>query len=154
MTSVSSPRWSDDELLEELRIALREERVDESFLRAAKAAFTWRAVDAELETLYLDAAPWLSPDALVRDAASPAPRALTFRGEQLTVEIEIDQAGIVGQLIPPQSGQVTLVTADGRQVTTQSDELGCFAFPDPPSGSLRLECRLGSDRLVTEWVTV
>ena len=152
---MSSPGWSDDELLEELRIALREEeRVDESLIRAAKAAFTWRAVDAELETLYLDADLRLSADALVRDAASPAPRSLTFRGERLTVEIEIDQAGIIGQLIPPQPGQVTLVSADGRQQTTLSDELGCFAFADPPSGSLRLECRLGADRLVTEWVTV
>ena len=37
--SVSSPRWTDDELLEELRTAMQEERVDESLIRAAEAAF-------------------------------------------------------------------------------------------------------------------
>ena len=76
-----------------------------------------------------------------------------FHGERLSVEIEIDQAGIIGQLTPPQPGQVTLLTAGGPQATTQTDEFGCFAFPDPPSGPLRLECRLGADHFVTEWVT-
>jgi hypothetical protein len=152
---VSSPRWSDDELLEELRAALQEERVDESIIRAAEAAFTWRTVDAELQVLHLEAEPWRAEDALVRDDASSAPRALTFGGERLTVEIEIDQAGIIGQLIPPQPGDVTLVTADGRQAAAaQADGIGCFAFPDPPPGPLRLECRLGTDHFVTDWVTL
>lgn len=153
VTSVSSPRWTDDELLEELRTALQEERVDESLIRAAEAAFTWRVIDAELELLYLDAGSGLTAGALVRDSGSHAPRTLVFHGERLSVEIEIDRAGIIGQLTPPQPGQVTLLTAGGPQATTQTDELGCFAFPDPPSGPLRLECRLGADHFVTEWVT-
>ena len=153
VTSVSSPRWTDDELLEELRAALQEERVDESLIRAAEAAFTWRVIDAELELLYLDAGSGLTAGALVRDSGSHAPRTLVFHGERLSVEIEIDRAGIIGQLTPPQPGQVTLLTAGGPQATTQTDELGCFAFPDPPSGPLRLECRLGADHFVTEWVT-
>jgi len=44
--SVNSPRWTDDELLRELRSALREPPVDERYIRAAQAAFTWRTVDA------------------------------------------------------------------------------------------------------------
>jgi hypothetical protein len=154
VTGVSSPRWSDDEFLEELRTALQGEQVHESVIRAAQAAFTWRVVDAELELLSLDADPRLTAGALVRDSGSHAPRALVFHGERLSVEIEIDQAGIIGQLTPPQSGQVTLLTVGGPQATTQTDELGCFAFPDPPSGPLRLECRRGADHFVTEWVTV
>ena len=67
VTSVSSPRWSDDELLQELRVALLEEPVDESVIRAARAAFTWRTVDDELELLYLDAGSGLTAGALVRD---------------------------------------------------------------------------------------
>jgi hypothetical protein len=154
VTSVSSPRWSDDELFEELHAALREEQVDESLIRAAEAVFTWRAVDAELELLYLDADSGLAADALMRDSGALAPRSLVFHGERLSVEIEIDQAGIIGQLTPPHPGQVTLLTADGPHATTQTDELGCFAFPAPLPGQLRLGCRLGADRFVTEWVTV
>ena len=41
--------WTDDELLRELRAALREPAVDEGFIRAARAAFTRRTVGADLE---------------------------------------------------------------------------------------------------------
>ena len=158
---MSSPGWSegdpgDDELLAELSAALREEPVDDSVIRAAEAAFAWRTIDADLELLSLDTSAWLS-EAPVRGGASLAPRTLVFRGERrgerLSVEVEIDDAGIYGQLIPPQPGQDTLVTAAGPQATTLADEVGCFAFPAGTSGPLRLECRLDTDRFVTEWVT-
>ena len=48
---MNPPTWTDDELLRELRAALREPVVDESFIRAAKAAFTWLTVDADLASL-------------------------------------------------------------------------------------------------------
>jgi len=151
---MSSPTWSDDELLGELRAALQESPVDESVIRAAQAAFTWRTVDADLELLYLDAGSGPADSALVRGSGPGEPRILEFHGERLSVEIEIDEAGIVGQLTPPRPGQVTLVTADGPQATTWADDIGCFAFPPPPAGPLRLDCRLGDDHFITEWITV
>jgi hypothetical protein len=200
VTSVSSPEWTDDELLRELRAALQESPVDESVLRAAEAAFTWRTVDTELELLSQDTVGWdaASPDAASwdmlsqdtvgwdaasRDAASPdaaldgtfpqgilpgmlpesmlvrgsgpdAPRTLVFHGDRLSVEVEIDEDGIVGQLMPPRPGVVTLVTAAGPQATAQADEVGCFTFPLPAAGPLRLDCRLGTDHFITDWVTV
>ncbi len=154
VTSVSSPRWSDDELLRELRVALLEEPVDESVISAARTAFTWRRVDKELELLYHDAGSGLTAGALVRDGGPGAPRSLAFHGERLSVEIEIDEAGIIGQLTPPKPGQVTLATADGPQATTQADEFGCFTLPAPTSGLLRLDCRLDADHFITDWVTV
>jgi hypothetical protein len=150
---VSSLGWSDDELLSELRAALHEPPVDESVIRAAQAAFTWRTVDAELELLGLAADSALAGDAMVRGGSPGAPRMMAFHGSRMSVEIEIDEAGIVGQLTPPRPGQVTLVTADGPQATIQADDVGCFTFP-AMSGPLRLECRVGADRFVTEWVTV
>lgn len=159
---MSSPRWSDDELsddelLAELRAALHEEPVDDSVVRAAEAAFTWRTVDADLELLSLDASAWLADAVPVRGGNPVMPRTLVFRGERrgerLSVEVEIDDAGIFGQLIPPQPGQVTLVTVAGPQATTLADEVGCFSFPVGTSGPLRLECHLDTDRFVTEWVT-
>ena len=151
MTSVSSPRWSDDELLQELRVALLEEPVDESVISAARAAFTWRTVDDELELLYLDAGAGLTAGAPVRGSGQGM---LSFHGERLSVEVEIDEAGITGLLTPPQPAQVTLVTADGAQATTRADEVGCFTFPPPAHGPLRIECRLDADRFITEWVTI
>jgi hypothetical protein len=154
VASVCSPEWTDDELLQELRGALQEEPVAESVIRAAQAAYTWRTVDAELELLSLDAADELAAGALVRGGGPDVPRSFAFHGERLSVEIEVDEAGIVGQLTPPQAGRVTLVTAEGPQATAQADEIGCFTFPPPAPGPLRLDCQLGGDHFVTEWVTV
>ncbi len=148
---MSLPRWSDDELLQELRTALGEAPMDESVIRAAREAFSWRTVDADLELLCLESGAGLTAGAQVRGSGQSM---LAFHGERLTVEIEIDEAGITGQLTPPQPGQVTLVTAAGPQATTQADEVGCFTFPPAAGGLLRLECRLDADRFITEWVTV
>ena len=50
MTYTNPPTWTDDELLRELRAALRKLVVDESFIRAAKAAFTRRTASADPES--------------------------------------------------------------------------------------------------------
>jgi hypothetical protein len=138
-------------LLQELRTALQEAPVDESVIRAARAAFSWRTVDADIELLCLESGAGLTAGAPVRGSGRGM---LSFRGERLSVEIEIDEAGITGLLTPPQPAEVTLVTADGAQATTQADEVGCFTFPPPGRGPLRIECRLDADRFITEWVTV
>lgn len=151
---MSSPRWTDDELLQELSAALQEVPVQDSVTRSAEAAFAWRTVDADLELLGLDAGSGLVAAAQVRGSDPGQPRTLVFHGERLSVEMEIDEAGIVGQLIPPQPGQVTLITAGGAQTTTQADEVGCFTFRPPAPGSLRLDCRLSADHFLTEWVTI
>lgn len=148
---MSSLRWTDEDLLQELGAALREAPVDDSIIAAAEAAFSWRTADEELELLTLEAE--TSPGTLtgVRGTGPAGPRTLTFRGDRLSVEIEIDDHGIVGQLIPPQPGQVTLVTSDGPQAAAQADEVGCFTLPLPPPGPMRLDCELNGDRFVTEW---
>jgi hypothetical protein len=146
---VSLPRWTDDEMLQELRAALEEAPVDDSVISAAQAVFSWRTVDADLELLSLESG--LTAGAQVRGGGQGM---LSFHGERLSVEIEIDEAGITGLLTPPQPAQVTLVTVDGAQATTRADEVGCFTFPPPGPGPLRIECRLDADRFITEWVTI
>ena len=47
VTYLNPPAWTDDELLRELRAALREAAVDEGFLRAARTAFTRRTAGAD-----------------------------------------------------------------------------------------------------------
>lgn len=145
--------WSDEELMRELRAALQESPVDESVIAAAQAAFTWRTVDAELEILSLLDSPH-NEGALVRDSGRDSRHVLAFHGERLSVEIEIDEAGIVGQLTPQHPGQVSLVGPDGPRTTAQTDEVGCFSFPPPEPGPVRLECRVGPDHFITDWVTI
>lgn len=152
MISLSSPRWTDDELLRELRAALREPSVDEKLIRAAQAAFTWRTVDADLEILSLETE-LVRDTALVRDAGQGAPRVFAFHGERLSVEIEIDHDGLVGQLTPPGPARITLVTPDGPHAAADADEVGCFTLPAPPPGPMRLDCQRGSDRFLTEWTS-
>jgi hypothetical protein len=145
--------WSDDELLRELRAALDESSVDESVMCAAQAAFTWRTIDTELEILTLQDS-LANGGALIRDNGVEGRHVLAFHGERMSVEIEIDDAGMIGQLTPARPGQVTLVTPGGPQTTAQADEVGCFTLPPPAPGPLRLDCRVGSEHFVTDWVTV
>lgn len=125
----------------------------EKLIRAAEAAFTWRTVDADLEILSLENGLAMSDTAQVRGAGLGSPRMYTFHGERLSVEIEIDEDGIVGQLTPPGPARVTLVTPDGPQATADADEVGCFTLPAPPPGPMRLDCQRGGDRFLTEWTS-
>lgn len=146
--------WTDEDLLRELGTALREEeQVDAGFIRAARMAFAWRNVDAELETLGLDIGCELAGLGQVRGAGRSSPRLLSFHGEQVSVEMEVDEAGLVGQLTPPGPGRVTLITADGPQATVVTDEVGGFSLP-PASGPIRLDCECGAGRFITEWATL
>jgi len=47
MAYVNPLTWTDDALLRELRAALREQAVDEDFIRAARAAYTAWAAGAD-----------------------------------------------------------------------------------------------------------
>jgi hypothetical protein len=146
---MSSFGWTDDELLSELRAALSEPPVDENIIRAAEAAFNFRLDDAELELLILaDDCDFNA--VLVRGTG---PRLLTFHGERLSVTVEVDESGIIGQLTPSGAGQVTLMTTDGPQAVTDADEVGYFSLPPPASAPIRLDCTVGDDRFVTEWAT-
>ena len=154
MICVSSPHWTDDELLRELRAALREPPVDEKLIRAAQAAFTWRTVDADLEILGLETELAVGGTARVRGAGQGQARMFAFHGERLSVEIEIDDEGIVGQLTPPGPARIILVTPAGPRMAADADEVGGFTLPAPPPGPMRLDCQRGSDRFLTEWTTI
>ena len=150
-----SPNWNDDdELLRDVGQALRTAPVDERILEAARAAFTWRTVDAELELIGVLYDSDLDDPVLVRGQPPSTPRTLVFQDDDLGVEIEISDTGMEGQLIPPGPGEVSLQTAGGARTTAAADEVGCFAFPPPSRGPIRLECSLGTRRFTTEWITI
>lgn len=172
------PDWTDDELMHHLAQAIRPAGVGGELLAAARRAFAWRTVDADLDLAELHYDSSVDGAALVRGAGSGPPRTLVFRGERLGVEIELTGAGIEGQLIPPEPGQVRLLTTTGVAVTTTADGAGCFAFPPagerdlrretgqaaerdlPPAagqvrrrGPFRIEGSLAAGRFATQWIT-
>jgi len=141
--------WDDDRLLEELRAALQHAGAPTPHMTAAgEAAFSWGSLDDELAVLSEESA--ATESAMVRGAPA-GPRTLEYQGKRLSVELEETEAGLVGQLVPPTPGQITLLGTGGQLGQATADELGCFTLA-PPSGELvRVRCETPSGALITEW---
>ena len=142
----------DDELLDLLGRALRAaEPVPDHVQDGARAAWTWRTIDAELAELVFDSAAELTG---VR--SEDQARQVTFQAPGVEIEVMvIDDAvrRIVGQLIPPAEHTVELHGAD-RVLETTTDHLGRFSFDEVLAGPVRLTVR-GADGepvIHTEWV--
>ncbi len=144
----TAPR-DDDRLLEDLRAALLQAgEPTPTMTAAAEAAFSWRTIDAELAVLSEDSA--AADPARVRSAPA-GPRTLEFQGAHLSVEFEETETGLVGQLVPPTPGQITLLGPGGELGQASADELGCFILDHPSGDLVRVRCETPSGALITEW---
>ena len=146
---------SDDFLLDELRNALGVGggEIPPRWTEAARAAFVWRGVDEELELLILAHDSLLKDRSDVRNAAWDRPRTLTFDGNRLSVEVEVDN-DIMGQLVPPQRGRIRLITATTVLAEVEADAMGCFRLPRPQHGPVRLLCETDGSTSATDWVAL
>ncbi len=144
-------RWDDDDrLVEDLGAALRATPVPtEGVLAGGDAAYAWRTVDAELATLGYDSL--LDQELLLRGRAAIS-RSLVFQGSTTSVDVELSDDTLVGQLVPPTAGEVVLLGIAGELGRTRADELGSFTLAAPARGPIRLLCETSSGRLVTEWL--
>lgn len=139
----------DEDLLRDLGTAVRDAGAPTERMRAAaEAAFSWRTIDAELAQLSYDS--WTDPALLVR-GSSTQPRSLVFSHGALAVELERTDDALVGQLVPPTSGEIALIGADGQSVTSEADDLGCFSLPVTRTGPHRLRCTAPAGELLTDW---
>jgi hypothetical protein len=150
-------QWSsdDDQLLTALGDALRIAReVPRGFIEAGKAAIEWRQIDGELAALTYDSAfDTERVPAAVR--AEPAQlRYLTFASAELTIELEVSGDALLGQIVPPQPGELEILALRGAARTTTIDGVGCFVIRPIPSGSFRLHCHLADTNVVTDWITL
>lgn len=144
----------DEQLLAELDEALRSaQRVPAGFVAAGKSAFAWRNVDAELAALTDDSA---TGAALAGTRAEQAAlRALTFAASDISIEVEVTADALLGQIVPPQPGQVELRNRDGSGHTVPIDEVGWFAIRPVPTAMFRLHLRTADgSTVITEWVTL
>ncbi|MFI0794830.1 hypothetical protein ACH4OY_19395 [Micromonospora rubida] len=149
------PPADDDALTVELGAALWDAGpVPEEFLTAARAAFAWRTLDAELAVaeLMFDSACDAEPAGLTRSGG--AARTLSFRSGAVVLEIEVSDAGIVGQLSPARGGRVTARTATGQYDESPVDEVGFFSLGAPPAGPVRLAARADGYAVATDWVSL
>jgi hypothetical protein len=154
-----SQQWwmDDDQLLAALREALQYERiVPAEFIAMGKAAFTWRGIDAELATLSYDSALAGAGAGLAGlRSESASLRYLTFTSGELTLEIEVTEDALHGQLVPPGPGQVEARTADGDVVTVDMNQVGGFTIRPIPPGSFRLYCHTtNGTNFLTSWLVL
>jgi len=145
--------WDSDEaLVADLGDALRAEReVPARFVEIGKAAFAWHTVDAELAELTFDSA--TDPGALAGVRSEPAAvRAMTFSASRLTIEVEVAEDALLGQLVPATAGEIEVQPRDGSATSVSVDEVGWFMIRPRPAGLFRLRVRtVAGDEIRTEW---
>lgn len=153
---MASQQWADDDqLLAALDSALRTARaVPREFVEAGKAAYTWHSIDAELAALTFDSTVQAAELSAVRGPEA-SPRYLTLASTELTIELEISSDAMVGQIVPPERGQVEACPASGPAVTVDIDEVGCFVIRPLPTSPFRLHCHTGQGiDVLTTWITL
>lgn len=143
---------TDNTLLAELRaLAAHGDPSPPEAIAAARSAIAWRTMDAELAELTSDLK---SHNQLADVRGLRAPTLLTFAAASLTVEVEVLETAngrrLLGQLVPPVSGQVEVRHGAGT-TTVAADEVGRFKADDVAAGPVSLLCLAGSRVVQTDW---
>jgi hypothetical protein len=147
--------WDDDQLLASLGEAMKaRETVPAQFIEAAKNAYAWHNIDAELAQLTYDSSRDESWSAAVRSEIASI-RALTFTSAHFSIELEVTGDSLLGRIMPPQEGTIEAQTRAGATTATPVDEIGFFSMEPMPASPFRLRYRTaeGTD-LVTGWITL
>ena len=144
----------DEVLLAMLRAGLGEsDPVPSDVVAFAKAAFTWRDIDAQLAELEFDSAEEDVPTG-VRSATTV--RMMSFQAGQWMIDIEYDETAgrLIGATSPPARYSVDLHTS-GAKFTTESDDLGRFTADGVAPGPLGMVLRFARGQAVkTQWVVL
>jgi hypothetical protein len=147
--------WDEEQLLDALREAMRaRQAVPARFVEVAKGAYAWHNIDAELAQLTYDSSREHDWVAGIR-SESASIRALTFTSPHLSIELEVTDDALIGQIIPAQEGTIE---AQAQAYTTPAipiDQIGCFAIDPIPASPFRLHVHTdqGTD-VVTGWITL
>jgi hypothetical protein len=147
--------WNDEQLLRELREALRaRQAVPPEFVETGKNAYAWHNIDAELAQLTYDSSHDGERCAAMRSETASV-RMLTFASAHFSIELEVTEGSVLGQIMPPGEGTIEAQTQAGGTTVTPIDEIGCFSIEPIPSSPFRLHCRAaGRIDVVTGWITL
>jgi hypothetical protein len=143
----------DDQLLATLREAVRgRQAVPDRFIEAGRGAYAWHQADVELALLTYDSRTGLA--AAVRSETASV-QALGFTSAHLSIELEVNEDCLFGQVMPPRAGTLEAQTRAGASTDTAVDEIGCFAVEPVPASPFRLRFRAadGTD-VLTGWITL
>ena len=143
----------DDQFMAALGDAVRaRQAVPDAFIEMGKGAYAWHHIDAELAHLTYDSRAGLT--AAVRSERASV-RALRFTSAHLSIDLEVIENCLFGQVIPPRAGTLEAQTGAGASTETAVDEIGCFAVDPIPASPFRLRFRAadGTD-VLTGWVTL
>jgi hypothetical protein len=146
---------NDEAVFAELRdLIARADPVPERLDEAARVAFTWRTIDAELAELLHEDSKELAG---VRGDDS-GPRHLTFAAGDVELELMLGgdrDTRIDGQLVPPAAATVLLQATDGTREEIRTDDLGRFAFMAVAARRIRVAVRPDAGAaLVTPWLAL
>ena len=147
--------WDDEQLLTALRESMRaRQAVPSWFIEMGKNAYAWHDIDAELAQLTYDSSTDAQRSLAVRSETASI-RALTFTSAGLSIELEVTEGCLLGQIIPPRSGELEVNDKTGGITTGPIDEVGCFTVDPIPASPFRLRFRTseGVD-VVTGWITL
>jgi hypothetical protein len=145
----------DDQLLAALKDALSARHaVPHEFIESAKNAFAWHNIDAELAQLTYDSTSALESVAMATRSDTAAIRELTFSSPRLTIELEVSEDSLLGQVIPAQAATIDIQNRTGAERTVPADDVGFFSISPLPEGIFRLRCRAPGIDVVTGWVTL
>jgi hypothetical protein len=142
--------WSEDD--EQLFMALAEalaagRRVPSRFIEMGKASFAWHTVDADLARLTYDSLHDREP-ALPMRAETATLRALIFVASELEIHLQIRAKALMGQVVPAEPGEVSLVQVAKDTITVAIDDDGVFTIRPVPSGLFKLHCHTRSGQNV------
>lgn len=119
----------------------------------AKAAFSWRELDAELAELEYDS---VEEDIPAGVRSSTVVRMMSFQAGRWMIDIEYDETAgrLMGATSPPARYAVELHTA-GARFAVESDDSGRFAAEEVVRGPLAMILRFADGEVVkTPWVVL
>ncbi|MBT2904876.1 hypothetical protein [Streptomyces sp. McG8] len=140
----------EDELLEEelRQAASLLDPVPPALLQSAIDAFALRDLEARVAELTFDSL----VDAIPVRGAAAAPRMLTFSAGGTTLDVELTEQGLIGQVLPPAPARIDILTGPRPDTTATADDMGRFTAPVIPSGPFALRLRTPDEVVLTEWL--
>lgn len=144
----------DAELLAGLRKGLSEsDPLPSDVAEFARAAFTWREIDAELAELDFDSIDEEVPSGV---RSSTVIRMMSFQAGRWMIDIEYDETSgrLMGATSPPARYTIELHTA-GARFSSESDDAGRFTADGVAPGPLGIVIRFSDGQIVkTPWVVL
>ncbi|GHE60819.1 hypothetical protein GCM10018771_48210 [Streptomyces cellulosae] len=140
----------EEELLEEelRQAASLLDPVPPLLLQSAIDAFALRDLEARVAELTFDSL----VDAIPVRGAAAAPRMLTFSAGGTTLDVELTEEGMIGQVLPPSPARIDILTGPRPATTTTADDMGRFTAPVTPSGPFALRLHTPGEVVMTEWL--